>query len=70
MTKALEGYVEGLKRRKGSYPEWADELYTTESLDEEFPKADVAASFLPGTASTFHIFTEKRFGLMKTPPYS
>lgn len=65
MAKALGAYVIGIKRCAGECPDGVDELYTTDGLDQVLPRADVIASFLPGTAATCHMYTKERFELMK-----
>lgn len=65
MAKALGAYTIGVKRRGGSCPEGVDELCLTAELDNVLPRADVIASFLPGTGDTAHIYTAERFALMK-----
>ena len=65
MAKALGAYTIGVKRRGGPCPEGVDELCLTEKLDEVLPRADVVASFLPGTADTVHMYTPERFASMK-----
>lgn len=65
MAKALGAYVIGLKRRPGEKPEEVDELYTTDALDAQLPRADVIFSVLPGTPATTHLYTDERFALMK-----
>lgn len=66
MCSALGGHTVGVKRRMCPCPEGVDELYTAGHLDELLPRADVVASFLPGTKENYHIYTEERFGLMKS----
>ncbi len=65
LTKALGGYVIGVKRRESPCPDCADELYTSEKLKELLPLADVVVSFLPGMKANRHIYTEESFRLMK-----
>ncbi len=65
MAKALGAYTIGVKRRGGECPEGVDELCLTDELDQVLPRADVVASFLPGTAATCHMYTPERFALMK-----
>ncbi|MCD8090644.1 MAG: D-2-hydroxyacid dehydrogenase [Clostridiales bacterium] len=65
LTKAFGGYVIGVKRRKSPCPDCADELYTSEKLNEVLPSADVVVSFLPGMEANRHIYTEESFRLMK-----
>ncbi|OPJ64442.1 D-2-hydroxyacid dehydrogenase [Clostridium oryzae] len=63
--KALGSYTIGIKRTEGKKPEYVDELYTMETLDTLLPKADIVALCLPGTKTTYHLFTRDRFNLMK-----
>ncbi|AZV57867.1 D-2-hydroxyacid dehydrogenase [Clostridium sp. AWRP] len=63
--KALGSYTIGVKRTKGQKPEYIDELYTMEALDELLPKADVVALSLPGTKDTHHLFNKDKFNLMR-----
>ena len=65
LVKALGAYIIGVKRRTGAKPDYVDELYTMEELDELLPRADVIFSVLPGTDATFHMYTAERFALMK-----
>ena len=66
MAKALGAYVIGVKRRPGPKSDFVDELYLTEEFDEVCPRADVIASFLPGSAETTHFYTLERFKAMKS----
>ncbi|AKN30347.1 dehydrogenase [Clostridium carboxidivorans P7] len=63
--KALGSYTIGVKRTKGQKPEYIDELYTMEALDELLPKADVVALSVPGTKDTHHLFNKDKFNLMR-----
>ena len=65
MAKALGAYTIGLKRRPGACPEGVDELHLTEELDTLLERADVVASFLPGTKDTRYLYTEERFDRMR-----
>lgn len=65
LVKALGAYVIGVKRRSSAKPEYVDELYTMEAIDELLPRADVIFSILPGTPATYHMYTAERFDLMK-----
>lgn len=66
MCKALGAYVIGVKRRKSEKPDYVDELYTMESLEEQLERADVIFSILPGTAATYHMYTAEMFKKMKS----
>lgn len=65
LVSALGAYTIGVKRRSGACPEPIDELYTIDALDKLLPRADVVASFLPGTGDTVHMYTAERFAMMK-----
>lgn len=63
--KALGSYTIGVKRTEGIKPDYIDELYTMEALENLLPKADVVALSLPGTKDTYHLFNKDKFQLMK-----
>lgn len=65
MCKALGAYVIGIKRRPSQKPDYVDELYTMEELENQLPRADVIFSILPGTAATYHLYTAEMFKRMK-----
>ena len=65
LCKAMGAYVIGVKRRPGPCPEGVDELCLQAELDAQLPRADVVASFLPGTGDTSHLYTTERFAAMK-----
>ena len=67
--KALGAYVIGLRRTNAPKPEYADEVYTIDRLDEVLPKADIVAMALPGGDATDHIMDERRLRLMKRGAY-
>lgn len=67
--KALGSYTIGVRRTSGEKPEYLDELYTTESLDQLLPRADFVALSLPNSPSTHHIIDERRLRLMKPGAY-
>lgn len=63
--KALGSYTIGIKRNIAQKPEYLDELFTMEHLDEILPKADIVALSLPGNKTTYHLFSMDKFKLMK-----
>ncbi len=63
--KALGSYTIGLRRTAGEKPDYLDELYTTERLEDLLPKADFVALSLPSTPETVHIMDERRMRMMK-----
>ena len=50
-------------------PDFIDELYTMDQLDEVLPKVDFAVFILPSTPATHHIMDERRLRLMKPGSY-
>lgn len=64
--KALGAYTIGVKRTAGEKPEWLDELYTIDDVNQLLPRADVLALVLPETPKTYHMFDEERLNLLKT----
>lgn len=63
--KALGSYTIGVRRTPGEKPEYLDELYTTDKLDELLPRADFVALVLPNTPQTRGLMDERRLRLMK-----
>lgn len=64
--KALGSYTVGLRRHIAEKPDYVDELYTMDSLDEELEKADVVAIFLPSAENTTRLFDKQRIAHMKS----
>lgn len=63
--KALGSTTIGIRRAGTVKPDYLDELYHMDALDQLLPKADIVAISLPGTAATYHIFDENRLEKMK-----
>ena len=63
--RALGGYTIGVKRTPGEKPDFLDELYTIDRLDEVLPRADITALIVPSTRSTYHLMDAHRLALMK-----
>lgn len=63
--KQLGAYTIGLKRTLADKPDYIDELYTNDRLEEILPQADIVALSLPRTPETYHIINEKTLSLMK-----
>lgn len=61
----MGAHVIGVKRRAGDCPDCVDELYLNEDLDRAIARADIIASFLPGTGGTWHLYNADRFAIMK-----
>lgn len=64
-VKALGAYVIGLRQHQRPKPDWLDEQYTIDRLDEILPRADIVAMVLPGGEGTYHIMDGDRLGRMK-----
>lgn len=67
--KALGSYVIGVRKRVTEKPDYVDEVYTMDRLDEVLPRADFVALVLPSTPQTHHIMDERRMRLMKPGAY-
>ncbi len=63
--KAMGCYTIGIRRTAGEKPEYVDEQYTTEEMDDVLPRADVVALSLPQTPQTIGLFDAHRLALMK-----
>lgn len=63
--KALGAYTVGLRRHITDKPDWIDELYSMDALDEQLEKADIVAIFLPSAENTKHLFDKDRIARMK-----
>lgn len=67
--KALGSHTIGVRRTASEKPEYLDELYTTDKLDELLPRADFVALVLPNTPQTRGLMDERRLRLMKKSAY-
>lgn len=65
IIKALGAYTIGVRRRGTDKPDYLDELYLMEDLDQLLPTADIVAMILPATGETYQMMNEKRLKLMK-----
>lgn len=63
--KALGGYTIGVRRSDANKPEYLDELYLMDKIDELLPKADVVALSLPETKETYKLFSKEKISKMK-----
>jgi phosphoglycerate dehydrogenase-like enzyme len=57
--------VIGIRRNSRQKPDWLDEQYTLEDLDQVLPRADITAMVLPGGGATQHVMDERRLRLLK-----
>lgn len=67
--KALGAYTIGVRRTDREKPEYLDEQYTMDKLDELLPRADIVAMVLPGGPATNHLMDERRLHLIKPGSY-
>lgn len=67
--KALGAYTIGIRRTNKDKPEYLDEQYTLEEVDQVLPRADIVAMVLPGGDATCHLMDERRLRLMKKGSY-
>lgn len=64
-VRAMGATVRGVRRSQGPKPDFVDEVYTVDRLDEAIAGADVVALCLPGTRETQKIFDRERLLKMK-----
>lgn len=64
--KALGSHVIGIRRTKAEKPDFVDELYQLDHLEECLKRADIVAMSLPGTKETNHLMDRERLQKMKT----
>jgi len=63
--KSLESYTIGVCRTETDKPSFVDEIYTSDSLDNILPRADVVALSMPNTPQTRGMFSRERISIMK-----
>lgn len=63
--KALGAYTIGIRRSTHDKPDFVDELYTPDKLEELLPRADVVALSLPASSQTIGLMDTRRLSLMK-----
>ena len=64
-AKAMGAYIIGVRRSQKPAPEFVDEVYTVDKLDELLPQADVITVSVPDTDATRHLLDKKRLGMLK-----
>ena len=64
-AKAFGARVLAVKRTKTDMPEYVDELYLTENMDEVLKQSDYVVLALPSTGKTKGIITEEKLRIMK-----
>jgi phosphoglycerate dehydrogenase-like enzyme len=63
--KVLGAYIIGLRRTPQPKPDFADEQFLAEQLDDVLPRADIVALVLPGVKATIGIISRARIDNMK-----
>lgn len=63
--KMLGAYTIGVRRTIHEKPDYIDELYSRESIEELLPRADVIALAVPSGETTFKLINEHTLSLMK-----
>lgn len=64
-VKALGAYTIGIKRNIADKPDYIDELYTLDAIDELIPRCDVIALSIPNDNSTYKLMNKERISMMK-----
>lgn len=65
VLKTMGATTVGIRRQSTQKPDFLDELYHPDKLDEELKKADIVAISVPGTPETVNMFGKKQLELMK-----
>ena len=63
--KALGCTTIGIRRAGTDKPDYVDELYLFDKLDDVLPRADIVAMALPNTPQTAGMFSRERIAIMK-----
>jgi len=65
ICKAVGMHVLGVDARREDKPEWVDDMFTPDQLDDQLPKADFVVLTIPHTPATEGLFESSKFALMK-----
>jgi phosphoglycerate dehydrogenase-like enzyme len=65
LCKAVGMHVLGIDARREDKPEWVDDMFTPDQLDDQLPKADFVVLTIPHTPSTEGLFDSSKFAMMK-----
>ena len=63
--KAFDMRVIGLRRNEGKIPDWVDQVFPPQGIDELLRQADFVLCSLPLTQETMHLMDYRRFSAMK-----
>lgn len=64
-VKAMGAYTIAIRRNVNEKPDYIDELYTLDALDELLPRADVVALSVPSNDATRKMMNRDRIAMMK-----
>lgn len=64
-AKAFGAYVIGVRHSNRGKPEFIDEIYLIDDIEELLPQADVVVLTLPNTKETYKMFDSHKLKLMK-----
>ena len=67
--KAFEMHVIGVRRNLGNKPDFVDELYSLDQIDEVLGKADFVILAVPLTDQTYHLINRETLKKMKPTAY-
>lgn len=67
--KAFEMHVIGVRRNLGNKPDFVDELYSLDQIDEVLAKADFVILAVPLTEQTYHLINRETLKKMKPTAY-
>lgn len=65
LLRAVDVHILCVRRTTGEKPDFADEVYTADALNDILPRADIIAMAVPGSASTYHMLSCAQFAVMK-----
>ncbi|NQW21649.1 MAG: D-2-hydroxyacid dehydrogenase [Chloroflexi bacterium] len=65
LCKAVGMHVLGIDARRDGKPEWVDDMFRPNELDQQLPKADFVVLTIPHTPATEGLFDSSKFALMK-----
>ena len=65
LCKALGMRVLGIDARREDKPEWVDDMFPPDSLNDQLPAADFVVLTIPHTPQTEGLFDSSKFDLMK-----
>ncbi|MBH66337.1 MAG: hydroxyacid dehydrogenase [Chloroflexi bacterium] len=65
ICKAVGMHVLGIDARREDKPEWVDDMFTPDQLEDQLPNADFVVLTIPHTPATEGLFDASKFALMK-----